>query len=82
MAVLANYEGVLFRGKGGRERALQPSKLLGVYFAGSWCPECVTFTPDLRNFYEKANSEENCSIEVLPSLHPLRFFSSHLTNLF
>lgn len=29
-----------------------------IFFAASWCPSCVEFTPTLIDFYNKANSKE------------------------
>jgi hypothetical protein len=35
---------------------LQSSRVLGVYFASSWCMDCVPVTPQLKTFYNKAST--------------------------
>ena len=32
---------------------LQTSRVLGIYFASSWCPDCIPVTPKLKTFYNE-----------------------------
>jgi len=34
-------------------QALEKKKLIGLYFAGKWCPSCRKFTPQLVEFYNR-----------------------------
>jgi nucleoredoxin len=33
---------------------LQTSRVLGLYFAASWCPDCIPVSPRLKAFYNQA----------------------------
>jgi nucleoredoxin len=44
--------------------SLNSAKFIGIYFAGSWCGPCRTFTPSLINFYENSNKDQ-MKIEII-----------------
>ncbi len=46
--------------------ALSSSKVLGLYFASAWCPDCTPVTPVLKEIFESQSSaEENTKFSVV-----------------
>eukprot|EP00830_Metopus_es_P010350 TRINITY_DN19966_c0_g1_i1.p2 TRINITY_DN19966_c0_g1~~TRINITY_DN19966_c0_g1_i1.p2 ORF type:complete len:131 (-),score=34.15 TRINITY_DN19966_c0_g1_i1:9-401(-) len=39
-------------------------KVIGLFFAGSWCPPCKIFTPILVDFYQEVNAMER-NLEIV-----------------
>ena len=36
------------------DQAFEKKKLIGLFFAGNWCPSCRKFTPELIDYYNRA----------------------------
>jgi nucleoredoxin len=47
-------------------QALSEKDVVGLYFSAHWCPPCKTFTPVLKEFYEKVNANgDNGKLEII-----------------
>mmetsp|Transcript_36974 Transcript_36974/g.110745 ORF Transcript_36974/g.110745 Transcript_36974/m.110745 type:complete len:162 (-) Transcript_36974:601-1086(-) len=48
-------------------KPMSSSRLLGIYFASSWCPDCTPVTPKLRDLFVAAGgeSEGKKAIEIV-----------------